>query len=404
MSTSPALDQKYLKEHFGIEAHEYRLTEIVRQKAGSGILANVAQLRAGVEQGVYRGLSFDFSDDVVRLTSADLLPEYLKIARNPADELPIVVARSNAEAAGFNKAVHSEIFPDRNSVCAGDRLIVMSNTIVGGQFIANGEFVDVVSAEPMVERRSVRLRTRIGDSDRTETADVTLVFRELEIALKAEGEEKLVQRVKVLDTLLHDDQANLSANEQRALYVDFLKRHPDLRRQDPQQFAIEFRNDPYFNALRVKFGYAVTGHKAQGGEWKNVFVICPSGGDPRNEDYFRWLYTAMTRSSSKLFLVNPPEVRLEVSGPDFREPRNSTQAGSNAPSKSPIAQFRDALQLAIRQRLDGSGIIIEDVAHNPYQEVFYCGKGDHECRVNVSYNKNFRIGSDLPPAGSLDLM
>lgn len=393
MSTSPALDTEYLKEQFGIDAHEYRLTEIVRQKADSGILANVAQLRAGVEKSVYRGLSFDFSDDVVRLTSEDLLPEYLKLMRNPDEELPIVIARSNAEAAGFNKAVHAEIFPDRNSVCAGDRLIVTSNTIVGGQFIANGEFVDVVSAEPMVERRSVTLRTRIGTSDQTETAEVTLVFRELEIALKADGDEQLVQRVKILDTLLHDDQANLSANEQRALYVDFLKRHPDLRRRDPHQFGIEIRNDPYFNALRVKFGYAVTGHKAQGGEWKNVFVICPRGGDPRNEDYFRWLYTAMTRSNSKLFLVNPPEVRLEVAGPDFREQRTSSQIGSNKPSKSPISQFRDALRSAVRQRLDGSGIIIEDVAHNPYQEVFYCGKGDQECRVNISYNKNFRVGS-----------
>ncbi|WP_083800375.1 ATP-dependent RecD-like DNA helicase [Erythrobacter sp. SD-21] len=393
MNTSPALDREYLKAQFGIEAHEYRLTEVVRQKSDSGILANVAQLRDGVEQGVYRGLEFNFSEDVVRLDSEDLLPAYLKIVRDQTDELPIVIARSNAEAAEFNKAVHSQIFPGRDSVCAGDRLLVTSNTIVGGHFVANGEFVDVVSAEPMVERRSVRLRTRVGDSDEVETSEVTLVFRELEIALRAEGEEKFVQRVKVLDTLLHDGQANLSADEQRALYVDFLRRHPDLRGQDPHQFHVALHNDPYFNAMRVKFGYAVTGHKAQGGEWKNVFVICPSGGDPRNEDYFRWLYTAMTRSSSMLFLVNPPEVRLKVSGLDFREQQNRPEGSLENPNKSPISQFRDALRNAIRERLEGSDITIEDVAHKPYQEVFYCGKGVHECRVNVSYNKNFQVGS-----------
>lgn len=402
MSTSPALDPAYLREHFGQYPSEYRLTEVVRQHSDSGILANVRQLRKGVEEGVFRGLEFDFTSDVERLTFDELLPTYMKIVRSDIAGLPIVITRSNAEAAQFNKAVHSQLFPGSETVHEGDRLIITSNTIVGSCFLANGEFVDVVSVEPVVERRSVRLRRRVGDSGEIETIDVDLIFRDIELALPSENDERLVQSVKVLDTLLHDGQASLSTEAQRALYVDFQKRHPALRGADRRVVTAAIRQDPYFNAVRAKFGYAVTCHKAQGGEWENVFVVCPAGGDPRNEDYFRWLYTAMTRSSSRLFLINPPEVRIKIAGPSVRDIAKEPSIAEPIAKQSPFSNFKSALLHEVRELLDGSEILIDDVAHYQYQEAFYCSRDKVACRVNFSYNRRFQIRSvTISPEGEL---
>lgn len=402
MNTSPALDADYLHRHYGYRPAEYRLTEIVRQGAESSILSNVKPLRMGVEEGAFRGLSFDFDDDVVRLGQGDLVPTYLQTVRDSAHE-PMVITRSNAEAAEINRAVRAEIFPGQDHVRPGDRLIITSNTFVGGQFLANGEFVEVCGVEPVVERKSVRLTRRVGDTDLTEKVDIELIFRDIEIAMRMENGEQAVQQVKVIDTLLHDRNSGLSPDEQRALYVDFLRRHPDIRKADPRALTDAIRQDPYFNAMRAKFGYAVTCHKAQGGEWDEVIVLCPGGGDPRNEDAFRWLYTAMTRARSRLFLVNPPEVRIKLAGPsihDFATGAVARAADQNGPT--PLAAFRKTLLARSRAALEGSGISVDDVGHHQYQEVLYCSRETDGCRASLSYNGKFQLRSmTIHPEGPL---
>lgn len=377
MSTSPALDADYLREYFGQSPVQHHLRDIVRQKAGSGVLQNVRPLREGLETKTFRGLQFAFDDDVAHVQADDVLPRYAAIVAGMTADLPIIVTRSNAEAAELNQSVRSRLFPGRDRVAEGDRLLVVGNTRVGGHFLANGEFVKVITAEPMVERRTVTIRQRKGESDKVESSEIHLIFRDIEVALSLADGTEAVLGFKVLDTLLHDGQAGLSAEEQRALYVDFLKRHPDLRRSDPESVSRVIRQDPYFNAVRAKFGYAVTCHKAQGGEWEHVFVICPGRQDPRNADYFRWLYTAMTRSRSKLYLVNPPEVRIAVAGP----------------AASSLGAFREGLLNRVRDMLADTGIAIDDVAHNQYQEALYLSRDADSCRVNVSYNGKFKVGA-----------
>lgn len=400
MNTSPALDIAYLSEHFGQDAAEYRLREVVRQKAGSGVLRNVGPLRDGLDTKTFRGLRFEFDDDVRRLSVDEVLAAYMEIQRTGGDELPIIVTRSNREAADFNRSVRSRLFPGQEMVASGDRLIVTSNTLVGGRFLANGEFVQVAGAEPLVERRTVTLKQRDGDRGDVRTLEVDLLFRDIDIAVPLPDGTEAVQQVKVLDGLLHDRNATLSVEHQRALYVDFLKRHPDLRRGDPRLMAQVIRQDPYFNAVRAKFGYAVTCHKAQGGEWGHVFVACPGGQDPRSPDYFRWLYTAMTRSSSKLYLIDPPEIRIQVAGGlPIAGSHIATQAGAKnqpegeAPSLSPLAAFQQGLLDRVREMLTRTGITIDDVAHHQYQEAMYLSRGSDACRANVSYNARFKIGA-----------
>lgn len=255
--------------------------------------------------------------------------------------------------------------------------------------MANGEFVDVVAAEAAVERRTVTLRRRNEETGEVDVVDVALVFRDICLAVStAEGDA--VVSCKILDDHLHGDQAGLEPLQQRALYVDFLKRHPDLKKgADRERMAQILRQDPYFNALRVRFGYSVTCHKAQGGEWEHVFVNCPAGQNPRTADYFRWLYTAMTRASSKLYLIDPPEVRLKVVDPPI-----------GLPDQRSLETFRSAILGRVRNAIEGEGIEIDDVAHHQYQEAFYFHCGVDAVRVNISYNGRFEIRAVAVPPGS----
>ncbi|WP_192499371.1 ATP-binding domain-containing protein [Skermanella pratensis] len=154
-------------------------------------------------------------------------------------------------------------------------------------------------------------------------------------------------------------------------------RHEHLRK-DRKRFQEVLRADPYFNALRVKFGYAVTCHKAQGGEWEHVFVVCPRGQKELSPDYFRWLYTAMTRAKGRLYMVNPPH----------REPGPTTVV-----DMPPVAI---ALLGQVQAVLEGTNIEIEDIAHNPYQEAFFFHRDGESARVNIYYNGRGVIGKVIP--------
>jgi hypothetical protein len=202
----------------------------------------------------------------------------------------------------------------------------------------------------------------------------------MEIAISLGDGTEAFETVKVLDDLLHSGQTNISSDQQRALYVDFLMRHPELRKGDRSVLGRALRDDSYFNAIRAKFGYAVTCHKAQGGEWKNVMVICPSAKDPRNPDYFRWLYTAMTRSNDQLYLVNPPQVTIQAAKPDF----------------TGLEKFQNDLLASIRGLLDRTQIEIEDVAHNQWQEAYYLRRGEEAVRANIGYNGKMKVTRITP--------
>lgn len=398
MSTSPALDAAYLRTHFGLKAAEYELKEVLRQKADSGVIRNVMPLRESLSTGSFSSLGFVFDNDVQRLRADEILPLYMSVRTASGPLGPIVITRSNQEAAGFNRSIRGALFPGRDFVVTGDRLIVTANAIAHGVFLANGEFVDVLEAEAVVERRMVTLRQRNEDTGKVEVIDVPLVFRDIRLAVASTDGSETILSTKILDDHLHDGRAGLDPVQQRALYVDFLKRHPDIKKSsDRERISQILRQDPYFTALRVRFGYAVTCHKAQGGEWEHVFVSCPSGQNPRTADYFRWLYTAMTRSSSKLYLIDPPEVRLQVVN------MRSQMVDGADPGNSPLDAFRTRILERVRQAIDGQGIDIDDVAHHQYQEAFYFHRDIDTARVNISYNGKFAITAvAVPTEGALN--
>ncbi|RWD51584.1 MAG: DUF4145 domain-containing protein [Mesorhizobium sp.] len=422
MSSSPALDNDYLRETFELEAAGYELTEIVRQKADSAVIHNVMPLRESLAKGHFTSLSFTFGDDVIRLNKDDVIPLYMKIREGRGPQAPVVITHSNAEAAEFNRAIRARLFPHREFVAAGDTVIVAANGFCATHYIANGEILSIESVEPMVERRSVQLRQKVAGGDMVETLDVALNFRDVAVAIPQPEGDDLVLSAKILDSFLHSKHASLAPAEQRALYVDFVRRHKHLDgKKDRGEFLLALRSDPYFNALRLRFGYAITCHKAQGGEWSHVIVNCETSQNPRSANNFRWLYTAMTRTSGKLYLANPPDIRIEPVGPGWFTPSRADpsasmtaqappaadtpapEAGQNTgsePGRSPQAAFRQWLQAEVRTHLAETAIEIEDVAHHQYQEAYFLRRGSDAARININYKGNWAISGVSCPRPS----
>ena len=415
---SPALSKEYLDQEFGLKSVEYDLTEIVRQKAESMILHNVEPIRKSISSGQYKKLSFTFNEDLVELKADKVIPHYMKIREVRGLQAPIIITFSNAEAQNFNKAVRSQIFPNKPSVTAGDIMISSANGFCGSHYVANGEILHIVSIEEEVSRKNIQLSKKIRGTDKTEKTNVELVFRSVNISLPMLEGEDLVLNTTLLANFLHENDTNLDENIQRALFVDFLTRHKDLdRKKQPEEFKFALRSDHYFNALKLRFGYAVTCHKAQGSEWSHVIVSCPTSQDPRTESNFRWLYTAMTRSSNKLYLINPPNRHnLQLSsGTGWNDPyQDAAVPGQNAststlninkellptdgiqvfPSQMEFARW---LQDQVGNHISGTGIKIERVDPHQYREIYFFERGKETARVDITYKGNFTISGTTSP-------
>ena len=212
---------------------------------------------------------------MIRLDRDRVTDLYMKVREGRGPQAPIIVTRSNPEAAEFNRAIRARLFPGRDFVVAGDTVMVAANGFCATHYIANGEILRIESVEPLEERRSLQLRQRIGDSEIFETIDVVLRFRDVIVAVPQPEGDDLVLSTKILDDFLHGDSAALDRVQQRALYVDFVLRHKHIdRKKERDEFRFAMRSDPYFCALRLRFGYAVTCNKAQGGEWSHVIASC----------------------------------------------------------------------------------------------------------------------------------
>lgn len=406
MAFSPALDADYLRKAYGVVVRGYELKDVVRQKSESAVMRNVQPLRDALEVGTFNKITFDFDGaEVSRLAPEELMPAYFRSCDHAVNAKSVIISRSNAEAAEFNREVRQTFFPGMETVAAGDKLMVVKNTPI----LSNGDFIWVKEVDATVETREVALKRKHPDTQEIETITVALAFREVHAGFRAADGRPFFFRTKILENLLYDNSPGLGSDEQKALYVDFRTRKRHLRPGDAA-FKMELQSDPYFNALRVKFGYALTCHKAQGSEWEYVFVSCPTTQNPLSADAFRWLYTAMTRTSDRLYLINPPhrtlggDMEVVSGGPALRAARNAASAATvqlEAPAASNAASFglsvRDGVMFAIlgqvQALLEGTGIEIESIVHNQYQEAYFFRRGEEAVRLNIAYNGRGRVTS-----------
>lgn len=297
---SPALDEAYL-QRYGYPVMVSELTHVVRQDGASGVLYNATRLRQDMWETPLPvpSIALHGFPDVGRVGGDELI-EVLSSAynRDGMDET-IIITRSNKRANIFNQGVRNRILYREEELTSGDLLLVARNNYYWSEkyekldFIANGDVARVVRVRNVCEMYGFRF------------ADVLLYFPDYEEEVEAKV---------ILDTL-HAESPSLTAEENARLFNAVMEDYADV--PSKRERLKRLKNDPWFNALQVKYAYAVTCHKAQGGQWSNVFVdmgyIRP---DALGIDFYRWLYTAFTRTTGRLWLVNVSPEYLADKLPD----------------------------------------------------------------------------------------
>ncbi len=294
---SPALSVSVL-EGYGLHVEECDLTQVVRQKTASGILYNATALRLKLGGGdcfsppVLRTRGFA---DVRALPGSELTEAIGECYDRAGMDETIIVCRSNKRANLYNRGIRNSILYREDELNAGDVLMVAKNNYFWGRgckeldFIANGDVA--------VVRRVRRVREMYG----LRFADVLLAFPDY---------QDLELEAKILLDTLHSDAPALSKGQSEALFNGVWEDYADIASK--RERMKKLKEDPCYNALQVKYAYAVTCHKAQGGQWKRVFI--DQGyltDDMLSPDYCRWLYTAVTRATEMLYLVNWPKEQTE---------------------------------------------------------------------------------------------
>jgi len=294
---SPALDADYISMEFGLHVFTYELTDVVRQDKNSGILYNATKIRNEIrfddENPTYSFPKFVTQGfrDIYRM-NGDRLIEGLHYAYDKYElENCMVICRSNKSANLYNKHIRNQILFREDEITGGDILMVVRNnyywlqqhddTHVG--FIANGDMAIVKKVGNIHDMHGFRF------------ADLYLEFMD-----NNEGD---AIRCRVLLDSLHVDAAQMPPTDMQRLYESIALDYQDIISKKDRLEAI--KKDPYYNALQIKFAYAITCHKAQGGQWPLVFVDQGYMTDEMlNTEFLRWLYTALTRATKELFLVN----------------------------------------------------------------------------------------------------
>jgi hypothetical protein len=323
-SASPALCEHYLLRTYALCVRSHELLTVMRQGAGSAILAHATRIRGDILAGRFTSLQLRANaQDMTTTTPGDAVSLIIDAIR--AKSNCVVVVPTNVMARAYNRAVRTRVWGDAQApVQEGDLLLVNKNS---PQFsLANGDIVKVMEAGQTAQKHVVAVRG---------AEPVELVFRTVTVASRdASGTVSQVACL-VLENLLDADSRELSPLQQRALLVHFRQRHPHLR-PSHEEFRMALLGDPYFNALQVKYGYALTCHKAQGGEWARVVVdFGGGGGKQRSERYFRWVYTAITRASQALMMVAPPDFD-EISAMAWDRVGFAAPASALAPVPVPV--------------------------------------------------------------------
>ena len=303
-SDAPALQCNVL-EGKGLKVYECSLKEVLRQSQDSGILYNATQIRALIASdetavpptlNIFPRIHFKGFADVVRVSGADLIETLSDSYRQVGEDETMVVTRSNKRANQFNEGIRGQVLEREEELSSGDLLMVVKNKYLTTPVGDKGEFSFIANGD-----RAKVLRVRnVHECHGFLFADVWLQFPDY-------NQLELQQRV-ILDTLTAESPA-LNHEQQERLYESVMADYADIPLK--RNRIEKLKADPYFNALQIKYAYAVTCHKAQGGQWAHVYV---DQGYVTEEmltpDYIHWLYTAFTRATEKLFLVNWPEQQM----------------------------------------------------------------------------------------------
>lgn len=288
LDVSPALDENTLSLDFQKSILTIELDEVMRQLSDSGILYNATQLRLAIDR---KDLNFKYDinfPDIFHLQdSYDIEDALLDAFDSDTIEESVLIVRSNKRANQYNHQIRHRIRGHENEISTGDFIMIVKNNYYWlsddseAGFIANGDICEVL--------RILSIKDLYG-----------FKFAEVELRMIDYPKMNSFETVLLLDTLTSES-ASLTFEEANKLYEAIKEDYADEKSKYKQYLAI--KKNKYFNALQIKFSYAITCHKSQGGQWENVFIEQPYLPDGVSEPYYRWLYTAITRAKQRLFLI-----------------------------------------------------------------------------------------------------
>ena len=290
LDISPALDKSTLENYFNKKVVTIELDEVVRQEKGSGILWNASIIRQSLEDEFYDTFKFEkenFPDIIRPYDGQELMSALEDSYLNSGDEESVFIVRSNKRAFLYNQNIRSRILYKEEELSVGDHLMVVKNnyfwleTTSEAGFIANGDIIEILEIYSIKELYGFKFAT----------VNVKMIDYPRMAAFET---------VLILDTL-SSEIASLSFEDSNKLYQEVLKDYEHETSKYKKFLSV--KKNIYFNALQVKFSYAITCHKSQGGQWDTVFVEQPYLPNGIDKDYLRWLYTAITRAKKKLYLI-----------------------------------------------------------------------------------------------------
>lgn len=290
--SSPALQIDILKG-YGLDVTSTTMTQIVRQAQNSGILFNATQIRNALLENtteLFPKLKLEGFEDIRKVSGEDLIDEISAAYDRDGVDETMIISRSNKRANIYNEGVRNRILYREEELSSGDMLMVTKNNyfwtenIEQVDFLANGELLEVLRVRRTQEVYGFRF------------CDVLVKHPDYDIELE----------IKILIDTLHSETTGLSQEKNAELFYNVLEDYSEVTTKNGKMQKMKV--DPFYNAVQVKYGYAVTCHKAQGGEWTNVFLdIGYITEEYLGINFYRWLYTALTRSSKQLYLVNLPD-------------------------------------------------------------------------------------------------
>lgn len=296
-SVSSALRKEYFEER-GLEVYEEELTEVLRQRGESVILKNAMMIRDLLQSERRNHFVFaEKENDVETVRPEDFLRKYLEYRKQSPVHDSVIICFSNKSAARYNKEIRLSLYGGDVPIREGDVLLITQNNYRLGRM--NGEFVPVLSVGARIQQSAPVYIQEGGEKKR-----VTIELNFVQVTV-TDGMGNPMQCM-LLEDLLTSDNATISIDESRALYVNFCMRNRPLK-PGTEAFTEALLSDPFYNAIRAKYGYAVTGHKCQGGEWGKVFVDY-TGRTGLSDDCLRWAYTATTRAQKTLYVTNLPHI------------------------------------------------------------------------------------------------
>jgi len=386
---SPALDEEFFKI-LQYKVKGYEMTEVVRQNKDSGIMHNATYYRKLIfsDKVSANYLNTNFND-IEEITYDMLGYIFLKKAPVPNTEKNIVITYSNEKAQKYNRIIRELYFDGNLEIQTGDILQVIKNNYKAG--LLNGEFITVISRAEQTLTQSASIFVN------KKRENFSFVFRNISY-YDTKGNLK---DALILETLLDSKNRDLTSEQMKALYVNFIMRYKEKYgavNHKSETFKMAFRDDPYFNALQVKYGYAITGHKAQGGEWENTFVDF-SLRDGLYKDALRWTYTAITRASKKLYVLNAPKKsRFEIKSSHIpigkvKSVPKSPETHTDIPDATPFhdSNSNPAKRLKyiqIKENIQQLGFEIVNIESREYQEIYTFKKGLTQYKITMSHNKN----------------